>query len=123
MEEASPALWSTGTWSTSGHRTNMRLEASIWDALDEITDREGKTLHGLYFVIDGRRDESNLTAAIRVFILNYFRSAATDISHIRFGYDMRDTNDSGLERNRLFGDAGRGPGLREEALPPSYSLE
>jgi hypothetical protein len=74
-------------------------------------------------VIDGRRNKSTLTAAIRVFILNYFRSAATNISHIRSEHGMRDTNGSGLERNLLFGDPGGGPGLREGALPLSYSLE
>ena len=58
-----------------------------------------------------------------VFILNYFRSAATNISHIRSEHGMRDTNGSGLERNLLFGDPGGGPGLREGALPLSYSLE
>lgn len=110
-----------------GHRTSMRLEASMWEALDEIGEREGKTLHELCSTIDEYRDESSLTAAIRVFILSYFRSAATDIGHIRSGHGMRDANGRGRERNRLFedsgDDSGGGSGLREGAVAPSYSPE
>ena len=117
-----------GDGSVCGHRTSMRLEASMWEALDEIGEREGKTLHELCSTIDEYRDESSLTAAIRVFILSYFRSAATDIGHIRSGHGMRDANGRGQEprRRRLSGEPGegsggnsdRGPGLREAAIPP-----
>lgn len=89
----------------------------MWDALDEVSDREGKTIHELCSMIDGRRNESRLTAAIRVFILSYFRTAATDIGHIRSGHGMRETNGSGPERNRLLGDSGGDSGLREEIIP------
>jgi predicted DNA-binding ribbon-helix-helix protein len=29
----------------AGHRTSMRLEPSMWEALEEICRREGRTVH------------------------------------------------------------------------------
>lgn len=59
----------------NGHRTSMRLEPSMWEALDEIGRREGATIHKLCSMVDSTRAQSSLTAAMRVFILTYFRAA------------------------------------------------
>ncbi len=58
----------------------------MWDALDEICHREGMTLSQLCQRIDERRRASSLTAAIRVFILTYFRGAATESGHADAGH-------------------------------------
>lgn len=60
----------------SGHRTSMRLEPELWDALAEIAAREGRTVNEICTEVDGRRRESTLTGAIRVFIVTYFRAWA-----------------------------------------------
>jgi predicted DNA-binding ribbon-helix-helix protein len=65
----------------NGHRTSMRLEPAMWDALDEIGRRERVSVHGLCSLVDGQRSQSSLTAAMRVFILSYFRSAVTEAGH------------------------------------------
>ncbi|MBY0429635.1 MAG: ribbon-helix-helix domain-containing protein [Rhodospirillales bacterium] len=71
----------------SGHRTSMRLEPSMWDALEEICGRERLTVHEICTLVEARRrQECGLTAAIRVFILSYFRAAATDDGHARAGH-------------------------------------
>jgi|GEM_PF-439225 len=67
-------------------RTSLRLEPAMWDALAEICRREDMTLHQLCALIDERRRASSLTAAIRVFIVNYFRSAATEEGHAGIGH-------------------------------------
>ncbi len=67
-------------------RTSLRLEPAMWDALAEICRREDITLHQLSALIDERRRASSLTAAIRVFIVNYFRSAATEEGHASTGH-------------------------------------
>jgi predicted DNA-binding ribbon-helix-helix protein len=67
-------------------RTSVRLEPVMWDALTEICRREELTLHELCDLIDERRKASSLTAAIRVFILTYFRSAATEEGHASMGH-------------------------------------
>jgi predicted DNA-binding ribbon-helix-helix protein len=64
----------------------MRLEAAMWDALHAICRREGRSLHEMCSMINDQRQESSLTAAIRVFIMVYFRSAATDEGHQRAGH-------------------------------------
>lgn len=58
----------------------------MWDALTEICRREELTIHQLCALIDERRLASSLTAAIRVFIVNYFRSAATEDGHAGIGH-------------------------------------
>lgn len=70
----------------SGHRTSMRLEPDMWDALEEICQRESLSAHEICTLIDSRRHRSSLTAAMRVFILSYFRAAATDEGHLRAGH-------------------------------------
>jgi len=67
-------------------RTSLRLEPAMWDALTEICRREDLTMHQLCALIDERRRASSLTAAIRVFIVNYFRSAATEEGHASIGH-------------------------------------
>lgn len=70
----------------AGRRTSMRLEAAMWDALQQICVREGKSLNELVTEIDRRRSESSLTAAIRVYLLRYFYAAATDEGHRLAGH-------------------------------------
>jgi predicted DNA-binding ribbon-helix-helix protein len=57
----------------NGHRTSMRLEAAMWDALEEIARREDQPLRAIVSMIDHKRAESSLTAAVRVFCVEYFR--------------------------------------------------
>ena len=64
----------------SGHRTSMRLERAMWDALFEVCRSERKTIHAICTHVDQMRDESSLTAALRVFIMTYFRLAATVVA-------------------------------------------
>ncbi len=48
----------------------------MWDALNEIARRQRVTVHDLVTDIDHGRTGSSLTAAIRVYIVNFYRSAA-----------------------------------------------
>lgn len=67
-------------------RTSVRLEPAMWQALEEIARRETMTISQICSAIHHRRTESSLTAAIRVFIMAYFRDAATEIGHRRAGH-------------------------------------
>jgi predicted DNA-binding ribbon-helix-helix protein len=60
----------------AGHRTSVRLEPSMWDALHDIARHLQLTIHDLVTVIDRDRTASSLTAAIRVYIVDFYRSAA-----------------------------------------------
>jgi predicted DNA-binding ribbon-helix-helix protein len=59
-----------------GHRTSVRLEPVMWEALRDISVRRKVTLHDLVTEIDRGRTASSLTAAIRVYIVDFYRSAA-----------------------------------------------
>jgi len=59
-----------------GHRTSVRLEPAMWDALQDITRRQHVTVHDLVTEIDRERSTAGLTAAIRVYIVNFYRAAA-----------------------------------------------
>lgn len=58
-----------------GKRTSIRLEHVMWEALEEIALHEGKTVGELCGIIAARKIGANLTAAVRLFIIIYFRLA------------------------------------------------
>jgi predicted DNA-binding ribbon-helix-helix protein len=64
----------------AGHRTSVRLEPAIWEALQDILQREAKTLNQLVTEIDRGRTASSLTAAIRVFVVRYYRDAIRELT-------------------------------------------
>lgn len=70
----------------AGRRTSIRLEPQMWDALHQICRREAATLNEIVTEIERRRAASSLTAAIRVYVLSYFRAAATDEGHRLAGH-------------------------------------
>ena len=63
-------------------RTSVRLEPEMWQALKEIAQRERCNIHDICTLIKIRKNEqTSLTAAIRVFLMLYFRSACTEKGH------------------------------------------
>ena len=86
-----------------GRRTSMRLEQAMWDALEEICRRQNKTPHELCTTVNETRVESSLTAAVRVYIMTYFRAAATKQRHAQMS---RRKLSKALARS---GSARRGP--------------
>lgn len=68
-------------------RTSIRLEPEMWSALREVALRENCTIHDICTLVSMRKkDNSSLTAAIRVFIMLYFRAATTEEGHRRAGH-------------------------------------
>ena len=78
----------SGNVTVAGRRTSIRLEPAMWQALREIGAREGKTVHALVSEIERERAQSSLTAAIRVFLLDYFKAAATEEGHRHAGHRL-----------------------------------
>jgi predicted DNA-binding ribbon-helix-helix protein len=60
----------------AGRRTSVRLEPVMWEALQEIVRQQETNVNQLVTEIDRRRNSSSLTAAIRVYIVDFYRSAA-----------------------------------------------
>lgn len=80
-----------------GKRTSARLEPDMWAALFDIVRREGRNIHDICSMIDTTRpQDTSLTAAIRVFIMAYFRAAATEEGHSRAGHGAGFANKTGV---------------------------
>ena len=60
----------------AGRRTSVRLEPVMWEALRDIARRLEMTIHDLVTQIEHTRSASSLTAAIRVYIVDFYRAAA-----------------------------------------------
>ncbi len=56
----------------AGHRTSVSLEEVFWDTLKSISNDQRKSVNQLVTEIDNNR-ASNLSSAIRVFILKWLR--------------------------------------------------
>jgi predicted DNA-binding ribbon-helix-helix protein len=59
-----------------GHRTSLSLEPQFWDELKRAADARGLSLASLIAEIDAARGvepESNLSSALRVFVLDWLR--------------------------------------------------
>ncbi len=57
----------------AGHSTSVSLEDTFWDALHEIAAARGVGVGDLVAEIDAARD-GNLSSALRVYALDYFRN-------------------------------------------------
>ncbi len=60
----------------AGHRTSITLEGAFWTSLKEIAAQQDKSINILIAEIDQQQPE-NLSSAIRVFVLNYYKNQAS----------------------------------------------
>jgi predicted DNA-binding ribbon-helix-helix protein len=60
----------------AGHKTSVSLEEAFWNGMKEISGLRNMTLSELVGEIDGKRQQGNLSSAIRLFVLDHFRSQA-----------------------------------------------
>lgn len=51
----------------------------MWEALQDIARRRRLSVHDLVTAIDRQRSASSLTAAIRVYIVSFYRAAAAPL--------------------------------------------
>jgi predicted DNA-binding ribbon-helix-helix protein len=57
----------------SGHQTSICLEGDFWAALNEIAATKNVRTSKLVATIDRDREHANLSSAIRLHALNYYR--------------------------------------------------
>jgi predicted DNA-binding ribbon-helix-helix protein len=62
-------------------RTTMRLEADMWEALEQVCWREQWTEGQAVWVAQAAFPKASRTSAVRSYLLAYFRSAATEAGH------------------------------------------
>ncbi|MFG1270815.1 ribbon-helix-helix domain-containing protein [Xanthobacter sp. DSM 14520] len=63
----------------AGRKTSVTLEAPFWEAFQEIARERGITAAALVNEIDARRATTNLSAAIRIYVLDYYRALVRNL--------------------------------------------
>jgi predicted DNA-binding ribbon-helix-helix protein len=66
----------------------MRLEPELWEALQEICERERLSLGEVVRRIEKRGHPGGRTSAVRVHVLEYFRLAAIEPGHRAVGHGL-----------------------------------
>jgi len=74
----------------AGHKTSVSLEDAFWEGLKQIAAARELTLSDLVARIDTERRQGNLSSAIRLFVLDFYRTGAQA---------SRDDTDHGPARN------------------------
>jgi predicted DNA-binding ribbon-helix-helix protein len=60
----------------NNHKTSVSLEDEFWGALKEIALQRNQRLSALIAHIDSERTTGNLSSALRLFVLDQYRSSA-----------------------------------------------
>ena len=68
----------------AGHKTSVSLEDAFWNGLKEIVRERHMTLSELVAEINAQRQLGNLSSALRLFVLDFYR---TQLSHPKEGRD------------------------------------
>ena len=58
----------------AGHKTSVSLEDAFWAGLKEIAGKRVMTLSDLVGTINSQRQQGNLSSALRLFVLEFYRS-------------------------------------------------
>ncbi len=65
-----------------GHKTSICLEDAFWSSLKEIAQAQGATVSQTVTEIDKTRQYSNLSSAVRLFVLDRVRTG-TGMTELR----------------------------------------
>lgn len=66
----------------AGHKTSVSLEEAFWNGMKEISSARGMTLSELVGEIDSQRKQGNLSSAIRLFVLDHYRSMGVNSADV-----------------------------------------
>jgi predicted DNA-binding ribbon-helix-helix protein len=64
----------------SGRKTSVSLEEPFWQALRELATARGLSVSALISSIARKREQGNLSSALRVAVLEHFRAARSQAS-------------------------------------------
>lgn len=66
------------SFSIAGHRTSIALEPDFWRGLEAIAAERQLSLAGMVREIDETRDTANLSSAVRLAVLAYYRDRSVN---------------------------------------------
>jgi predicted DNA-binding ribbon-helix-helix protein len=64
------------------HKTSITLEDPFWDSLKDIAAAQGTSVDHLIATIDSKRQHPNLSSAIRLFVLDYFKQRPAEAGQV-----------------------------------------
>ena len=67
----------------AGHKTSVSLEDAFWKGLKEIAAGRDRTLSQMVGDIDSVRATGNLSSAIRLFVLDHYRTMLGSVAGTR----------------------------------------
>jgi predicted DNA-binding ribbon-helix-helix protein len=56
------------------HKTSLSLEDEFWEGLKDIALLRETSLSDLVSVVEGERGQANLSSAIRLFVLDHYKT-------------------------------------------------
>jgi predicted DNA-binding ribbon-helix-helix protein len=65
-----------------GHKTSVNLEHAFWRGLKEVAAWRDMTLTDLLNSIDSERQDEDLSSAIRLVVLNFYRHQLFAADHL-----------------------------------------
>jgi len=63
----------------NGRKTSVSLEYPFWQCVKEIASAKGMIYNDLMKEIDQQRDHANLSSAVRVYVLAYYRGRCSKV--------------------------------------------
>ena len=66
-----------------GHKTSISVEDAFWNSVKEIAGSGQMSVSELVSAIDSQRHHGNLSSAIRLFVLNFYREQLLDRLDVR----------------------------------------
>jgi len=85
----------------AGHKTSVSLEDAFWKGLKEIAGKRDMTLSELIGAIDSEREYGNLSSALRLFVLDFYRTQLSDLKEGRDGSDQGSESSEAVRMRRM----------------------
>lgn len=83
----------------NGHKTSISLEDAFFDALKVIAKERRSTLSDLITGVDQTRTEGNLSSALRLLVLEFYRARAIStprpLAELNTAASVTSTHDAG----------------------------
>ena len=79
MADTGAAAVGKRSLTVAGHRTSVSLEDAFWTGLRDIALARGVAVATLVAEVDRARGTANLSSAIRVFVLAFYRDSGRDL--------------------------------------------
>jgi predicted DNA-binding ribbon-helix-helix protein len=61
-----------------GRNTSVSLEDAFWKGVRDIANERGLTMAGMVELINARREQNNLSSAVRLFVLGFYRERVAE---------------------------------------------